>query len=147
MTAESMINFREIVQLVVLFDALNKFDAEPCSDINDVKSLTKTPYLLQSNVGTCSDVTDYMPYLMSLLDTCVFTSVVGATHYATCHAKCVTDDACIALTFSSNNGCEHCIETVGSGNGNSYAQADVMVAAEALKTYINGDTNSWNLRL
>ena len=112
------------------------------------KTLTKIPHLLESDIGVCDDdITDYSTYLTSLLDGCTFSSVASITSYSKCHAQCVTDDTCVALTFSRTNGCEHCIEMAGSGNGNSYAQADVMVAAEALKIYINGDMNSWNLLL
>ena len=110
---------------------------QQCSDSNS-KLLIKILTLDHLDVDTCSSVTDLTSHLTSFLDSCAFTPVPSATHFSTCHAQCVTDDTCVALTFSSTNGCQLCIETVGSGNGNSYAQTDVMVAVQALSNHING---------
>ena len=108
-----------------------------CQD-STAKTIIKLPHISQDGIDTCTAVADYSTYVTSLLDSCTFTTVTGATHFATCHKQCVTDETCVALTFSSTNDCNHCIETSGSGNGNSYAQDDVMVVIEALNDHING---------
>ena len=106
------------------------------------KTLIQIPDISQHDIDTCTVVADYSTYLTSLLDICTFTTVTGATHFATCHKQCVTDGTCVALTFSSTNVCEHCIKTTGSGNGNNYAQADVMIVIEELNDHINGKFSS-----
>ena len=108
-----------------------------CSDRN-TKTLIKIPYIPYRGIDTCTHVADYSTYLTSLLDTCTFTTVAGVTESGTCHTECVTDDTCIGKVFSSANVCELCILTTGNGNGNSYAQADVMIVLEALNNHING---------
>ena len=109
-----------------------------CADRN-TKTLIKIPYIPHRGIDTCTAVADYSTYLTSLLDTCTFTTVAGVTESGTCHTECVTDDTCIGFVFSSANVCELCIVTTGNGNGNSYAQADVMIVLEALNNHINGE--------
>ena len=110
---------------------------QQCSEDN-TKTLTKIPYLLQRDIGTCSDVTDYSTYVTSLLDTCVFTSVPSATYFSACQKQCIYSASCVAITISNINGCEHCVTGSGSGNGNSYAQSKIMLADEALRDFIDG---------
>ena len=109
------------------------------------KTLIQIPDISQHDIDTCTVVADYSTYVTSLLDSCSFAPVTGATHFATCHKQCVADETCVALTFSSTNGCKHCIETSGSGNGNSYEQDDVMIVIEALNDHINGKFSSTHL--
>ena len=42
------------------------------------------------------------------------------------------------MTLSTSGGCEHCLKTDATGNGNSYAQEKVMIAVEHFWNFIDG---------
>ena len=103
------------------------------------KVLKKAPLITQDDLQTCSNVTDVMASVTSLLDTCQFTPSSSDLRVGQCITSCTHSDDCFALTHSTTSGCEFCMDTAGApGNGNSYDVTRIMVDVSALTRYIDG---------
>ena len=113
--------------------------AQTCSDEND-KVFMKGSRITAQDVQTCgSGIVDVIASVTSLLETCQFTSATGARTFAHCTRRCTRQDSCFALTYSSTNGCEVCIDTADvPGNGNTYDVSKIMVNLLSLRKHING---------
>ena len=109
-----------------------------CPDGNE-KIFMKASLITTQDLQTCSNVVDVMTSVTSFLETCQFTSSADAPTFAHCSSRCKLQNDCFALTYSTTNGCELCMDTAGApGNGNTYDVSKVMLNIPALGEHING---------
>ena len=101
--------------------------------------LIQSTQLLQHDLETRDDVTDYTECLRTFLGNCTFNRVAEITSKGGCHYECLYGSGrCYAMTYAAAGGCQICRPTSEPGNGNSYPLDDVFVAGWNLKTHING---------
>ena len=124
--------------LLCLFESTVLSFAQTCRTEND-KAFMKGSRITAQDLQTCSRVDYVMTSLASFLETCQFASSADAPTFAHCSSRCKLQDDCFALTYSTTNGCELCMNTAGAtGNGNTYDVSKIMVNLLALRNHING---------